>query len=521
MAGPYRYVIGPVVERTEGGVSFYAPPDSCVSWIDLRGLPKMSTLGQAGCGLFAMPSGWSIPSEYHWLGGGEGDLRDLPFLAIDQAAFASLVGSTLTRAASTKLIDALTEQLTDAADPTGQEWNFPLIPASVPLLNPPEAQVVLAGHSVVRRLAFPGLGSRGWGSHVRDVERAKIADAKQAAKGRDPDLWRRQWGDLDRKYHGKVGSERADDLLSPAMRVFGRTQRPLQPQTTYTESFDGTDSATLGKDLTWTEQVGDWSNTSNSAECQTQSTLCVARADHDVSSADHYVQADVTNTSSGGNYQPNVRARSSASADTAYAGAKYLLSSYYLYKIVAGAYTTLSTGAETSSTPSTYKVHCNGSTITLYVNGVSKASVTDTAITTGTRGGIGAYFNAATKPRLDAWSIADLVSAPVAAFSGTPLSGSSPLSVAFTDSSSNSPTSWLWEKSSDGGATWSNFASGATSQNPTESFAAGTWAVRLTATNAGGSDGETKTAYVVVAAPSAKPVAGCYGLTHGIGLTSR
>ena len=90
--------------------------------------------------------------------------------------------------------------------------------------------------------------------------------------------------------------------------------------------------------------------------------------------------------------------------------------------------------------------------------------------------------------------------APVAAFSGTPTSGTAPLSVAFTDSSTNSPTSWLWEKSSDGGSNWSNFDSGHTSQNPIESFTAGTWAVRLTATNAGGSDAETKTAYITVTA---------------------
>jgi len=90
-------------------------------------------------------------------------------------------------------------------------------------------------------------------------------------------------------------------------------------------------------------------------------------------------------------------------------------------------------------------------------------------------------------------------SAPVANFTGTPLSGTSPLSVAFTDASTNTPTSWLWERSSDGGSSWSTFS---TSQNPTATFTAGTWAVRLTATNSGGSDDETKLAYITVAAGS-------------------
>ncbi len=57
---------------------------------------------------------------------------------------------------------------------------------------------------------------------------------------------------------------------------------------------------------------------------------------------------------------------------------------------------------------------------------------------------------------------------PVADFTGTPTSGVSPLSVAFTDLSTNTPTSWLWEKNN--GTGWVNFSGSPTSQNPTESF---------------------------------------------------
>ena len=85
---------------------------------------------------------------------------------------------------------------------------------------------------------------------------------------------------------------------------------------------------------------------------------------------------------------------------------------------------------------------------------------------------------------------------PVADFSGTPLSGTNPLSVAFTDLSTNTPTSWLWEKND--GSGWANFAGTPTAQNPSESFTAGTWSVRLTATNAGGSNTNTKNNYITV-----------------------
>ncbi len=85
-------------------------------------------------------------------------------------------------------------------------------------------------------------------------------------------------------------------------------------------------------------------------------------------------------------------------------------------------------------------------------------------------------------------------SAPVADFSGSPTSGDAPLSVSFTDFSSNSPTSWSWDFG-DGGSS--------NAQNPSHTYnAAGTYTVSLTATNAYGSDTETKTGYITVTTPT-------------------
>jgi PKD repeat protein len=79
----------------------------------------------------------------------------------------------------------------------------------------------------------------------------------------------------------------------------------------------------------------------------------------------------------------------------------------------------------------------------------------------------------------------------VADFSGIPLTGSVPLSVQFTDASTNVPTSWAWDFG-DGGVS--------SSQNPSHIYAlVGSYDVSLTATNAGGSDVESKVGYVVVA----------------------
>ncbi len=84
---------------------------------------------------------------------------------------------------------------------------------------------------------------------------------------------------------------------------------------------------------------------------------------------------------------------------------------------------------------------------------------------------------------------------PTAAFSGAPVTGTAPLVVQFNDSSASGTeaiTAWAW-----------NFGDSETStdRNPSHTYAAaGSYTVALTVTTSVGSDAETKTAYVVVAA---------------------
>ncbi|PAV13689.1 cell surface protein, partial [Methanosarcina spelaei] len=79
---------------------------------------------------------------------------------------------------------------------------------------------------------------------------------------------------------------------------------------------------------------------------------------------------------------------------------------------------------------------------------------------------------------------------PVAAFSASPASGKAPLTVAFTDKSSNIPTKWKW-----------SFGDGTSStiQNPKHKYSkAGKYTVILTVTNAKGSNTVTETDYIKV-----------------------
>jgi PKD repeat protein len=88
--------------------------------------------------------------------------------------------------------------------------------------------------------------------------------------------------------------------------------------------------------------------------------------------------------------------------------------------------------------------------------------------------------------------------APVAAFTGTPLTGTTPLDVTFTDSSTGtSITNRNWDFG-DG-----NITSYAVAINPVHRYTgAGTYTVNLTVTNAAGSDSLIRTNYISVSAPA-------------------
>ena len=87
---------------------------------------------------------------------------------------------------------------------------------------------------------------------------------------------------------------------------------------------------------------------------------------------------------------------------------------------------------------------------------------------------------------------------PVAEFSATPTSGTTPLTVQFTDNSTSTPTAWSWDFDNDG-------IEDSTEQNPSHIYTTpGTYSVKLTVSNAGGNDSIIKTDYITVSAPPTK-----------------
>jgi len=104
-----------------------------------------------------------------------------------------------------------------------------------------------------------------------------------------------------------------------------------------------------------------------------------------------------------------------------------------------------------------------------------------------TQGGHFHNFGNGWRPSFDTYCIATYAGIPVSDFSASPVSGAAPLSVIFTNLSSNA-TSYRW-----------NFGDGNISleEDPTHVYSdVGTWSVSLTATGPGGVDIENKSAYI-------------------------
>lgn len=101
-----------------------------------------------------------------------------------------------------------------------------------------------------------------------------------------------------------------------------------------------------------------------------------------------------------------------------------------------------------------------------------------------------------TKTKINYITVTEPVPAPVADFMGSPVSGNAPLIVQFTELSTKNPTQWQWDVNNDGTIDY-------TSPSPQHTYSnAGTYSVKLTVSNVGGSDNLTKTGYITVTGPS-------------------
>ena len=160
----------------------------------------------------------------------------------------------------------------------------------------------------------------------------------------------------------------------------------------YSESFNQADSTTLGPDLTWTELANDWQTVSNRATPRSNNGGAAARAEHDLATTDHAVEAVVRfDTSVSGVI--GVAARFDSASQTYYRAALDSAGRLDITRIVNGSGTDIASQSRSISanTDYTIRLECDGSTIRARVDADTWLTVTDTGITTGTRFGLAGY----------------------------------------------------------------------------------------------------------------------------------
>jgi hypothetical protein len=396
--------VGPWQWNTVGRMQCWTPPDNCIGAIDLRSIPQQSVAeSQGGSGVFLCSE--RLSSEYELLGAG--DWREVKT--------SQRLKERIPRRARTRqpkgddLLSHILDAVCDGSDPTGDDFAKPLMPDG-------GMRIVLnVGPFRYEWKTAP------WNYHwdkIQDVERASIQSAFDEAtsgKMRDREHHRRILDAMCEKYN----LEGADDWKAfiPAKlrkQITGR----LKHETTLSDNFNRADADSLGtssEGWSWSELQGDIDIVSNKAQSTASNgTDQTAIAASDLSSTDHYVQANIDIT--GGDVNPGLVARKDSSATLTY----YLLTSLYaadsarIFKRVNGTFSQLTASAKTFTAGVGYllKGQCNGSALELFVDGASSASVTDTAITTGTRCGIRSDA-VATFATWDNWTASDLVASGI------------------------------------------------------------------------------------------------------------
>lgn len=370
------WAVGPWVWRSMP-VPAWNPPAGFIG-VDLRGLDKQTIQdGTPGLGLFVGDG--TLSSDYKVIGTG----ADWSTIQLSPSAKDAIPKRTGYNFSAVNLRGIIIELLTTGADPDGGECHLPIMPMTGGRLG------VDIGRSA--RIGFR------WGNAYSDIvkrnlriEFRKLMQDALSGKLIDTlhhrrvlDYWCCKYGIRD-AWREFV----PDDLQADV-------PGPIDHATTYTEAFTRADSTSvMGNDLTWTQVAGTFGTYSNTGFLNTDSvTYNLARAEHDLSSADHYSQLQLATPSGAltpGNTDFNgPAARHASAAQTCYMTSIFT-TDQYITKVVAGTGTNLANAASTFGTTITYKIECNGSTIKGYNDGVEVVSVTDSSITGNTRCGISA-----------------------------------------------------------------------------------------------------------------------------------
>ena len=442
-----RFYLGPWAWVTEPMGPHWSAPAG-FNGLDLRTLPQMSQqAGTPGLGLF-WGDGIITDSEYTLIG--EGSFYDIKPGQVVKDRIPKRAGYSLK---GDDLVGIIFDLFTDGADPAGQDCVKPLMPGMHGrcelICGQTHNHRVRRGHGhwgIVRdllrsdlkrqilgarteaaelRALAAAINGKTWNQVNNATDSAIVANRKllialrnrpltvaQAVTflGNRADRTERQYRKvLDftlEKY--RIDKAEWQDLCPQDM--LQELDPPEPHETSISDNFNGSDSDTMGVQLTWTELSGDWDIASNRAAMVTIASdqKQRARADHDLSSDDH--EAQVTNYyPENGRYAgPACRMPSDTTATFYAVLTQTGDANIYLIKIVAGTQSNINSTSQTASDGNTSKVQADGSTIKSFYAGAEKASATDSAISGNVRCGLDQYTTVLSTPSFDDFSATDL-----------------------------------------------------------------------------------------------------------------
>ncbi|GGW98520.1 hypothetical protein [Streptomyces chartreusis] len=191
----------------------------------------------------------------------------------------------------------------------------------------------------------------------------------------------------------------------------------------FTDDFNRANSSDLGAG--WVEVSGEWSIDTNRLSPGAAGGTIILRAAGAMDSNDHYAQMTIAATTS---VSQGVWCRGNSNISSGYLF-RNDGSTWDLFSVIGGSFSVIGTYAAAAAPGDVAKVQAVGSTITAYVNGVQRISVTDTGVTTGTS--VGIRSESASAIRYDDFAAADVV-AGAALGTATEVDSAQPLSGAKT-----------------------------------------------------------------------------------------
>lgn len=152
--------------------------------------------------------------------------------------------------------------------------------------------------------------------------------------------------------------------------------------TSFSDDFNRADSTDLGAN--WVEVSGEWSIVSNQLSPGSAGGTIILRAATAMATSDNFAQITIAATAAA---SQGVWCRGNSNITNGYLW-RNSGSSWDLFAVVGGSFSMIATYAVAAAPGDVARVQAVGSAIKAYVNGVERASVTDTQVTTGTSVGV-------------------------------------------------------------------------------------------------------------------------------------